>query len=194
MFQHRFDPVKHLARLESPARHLRQTPEMVLPYLPDTAGVVADLGCGTGFFGRILARYMRRAVYLGLDPSAELLDRFSAGLLPGEEGRVHLVRHERESLPLKTGSVSLLFMANVLHELVTDRGILPEIARVVVPGGHLFAVDWKKRPTMAGPPFFMKVSRRRAVGIMEGLGFRLLGSPPVYPRHYCLLFAREGAR
>jgi ubiquinone/menaquinone biosynthesis C-methylase UbiE len=193
MHQHRFDPVKHLARLESPARHLRQTPELVLPYLPDPGGVVADLGCGTGFFGRVLARYLRSALYLGLDPSAELLDHFASGLFPEEAGRVSLVRHERESLPLRNGSVSLLFMANILHEIVTDRGMLPEVARVVAPGGHLFLIDWKKRPTVAGPPFFMKVSRRRAVGIFEDLGFRLLQSPPVYPRHYCLLFAREGA-
>jgi SAM-dependent methyltransferase len=187
----RFDPVKHASRLESPRRLLRQPPELVLPYLPAVGGPLVEVGCGTGYFGRILARYRPDNPYLGLDPSEVMLSRFAGSLDARDRKRVTLVRHNRESIPLAEASVGLLFLANVIHELKTDRGILAEIRRVVAPGGWVFLVDWRKRPTAAGPPVFLKTSSSGARRVFRELGFLETPLPCVYPRHYCLLFRKE---
>ncbi len=189
----RFDPRKHIERLESPGRHLGQPPELILPYLPPTGeGPVVELGCGTGFFGRAIARYHRHSLYLGLDPSREMLQRFASSLAPPDRTGLALALTEREQLPLRTASVPLLVLVNVLHELLADPGILPEIARVTAPAGSIFVVDWKKRPAWVGPPFFLRVSRSRAVRLFRHLGFVPGAIPPVYRHHYCILFTRSG--
>jgi ubiquinone/menaquinone biosynthesis C-methylase UbiE len=187
----RFDPLRHVKRLDSPGRYQRQTPELILPYLPHVEGrVLVELGCGTGFYGGVLARY-HRGTYLGLDPSAELLDAFASSMREREKDNICLMRTERERLPLKTSSVSLLVMANVIHELTRDGGIIPELGRVVAPGGAVFLVDWKKRPSRVGPPIFMRVSRGRSRRILAAQGFREIPLPEVYLHHYCLLMVKE---
>lgn len=190
----RFDPDRHAGRLESPARYRRQPPELILPYLPaDEKGIIVELGCGSGYFGRVLARFHRHRLYIGLDPSEVMLERFSDSLGQAFRHPVALVRTEKEVLPLKSGLVSLLVMTNVLHEITSDAGVIKEIDRILAPGGHLFVVDWKKRPSRVGPPIFMRVSRSKAMKIFEGLGYRSTVVPPVYSRHYCLLFAKPGS-
>lgn len=187
----RFNPDSHFDRLESPGRYLRQTPELILPYLPDgKEGTLVDLGCGSGFFGWIPARYSKYSQYFGLDPSMKMLRRFSLSLSPQDRKTATLVKTEKEALPLKSSSVSLLIMTNVLHEIICHSGIISEINGIVGPKGHIIIIDWKKRPSVIGPPFFLKVSSYRAKKIFRGSGFQYVSQPAVYKQHYCLLFTK----
>ena len=90
---------------------------------------VLDVGCGTGRLAVALAE--RGAKVWGVDPSEEMLAqaRAAAGR------RVGLRRGSAEVLPFKDGWFERAVMRLVVH-LVDRPRALPELARVLAPGGR----------------------------------------------------------
>ncbi len=91
---------------------------------------VLDAGCGTGAVAAALAE--RGARVWGVDPSEEMLAvaRSAAGK------RVGLKRGRAEELPFKDAWFERVVMRLVVH--LVDRALaLPELARVLVPGGRV---------------------------------------------------------
>jgi SAM-dependent methyltransferase len=90
---------------------------------------VLEVGCGTGRLAAALAE--RGARVWGVDPSADMLAqaRAAAGKRVGfKQGRA-------EALPFKDGWFERAVLRLVVH-LVDRERALPELARVVAPGGQ----------------------------------------------------------
>jgi ubiquinone/menaquinone biosynthesis C-methylase UbiE len=90
---------------------------------------VLDVGCGTGRLAVALAE--RGAKVWGVDPSEEMLTR--ARELAGRQVGLKLGR--AESLPFKDGWFERVVLRLVIH-LVDRERALPELARVLAPGGR----------------------------------------------------------
>jgi SAM-dependent methyltransferase len=90
---------------------------------------VLDVGCGTGRLAVALAE--RGAKVWGVDPSAEMLARARA--VAGST--VGLKRGRAEALPFKDGWFERAVLRLVVH-LVERPRALPELARVLAPGGR----------------------------------------------------------
>jgi ubiquinone/menaquinone biosynthesis C-methylase UbiE len=106
-------------------------------------------GAGTGYFTLPLAAVVAAqgkvcAVDLQREVLAELGSRVPAG------ASVELVLADASKTTLATGSLDLVFSANVWHE-IDDRDLaLGEFARILRPGGRLAILDW--RADVAAPP------------------------------------------
>ncbi len=113
---------------------------------------VVDLGCGTGKFTRQLIS--TGASVVGIEPLPTML----AGLrsaLPGARAAAGLA----EDLPLRDGVVDTLVCASTFHWFDHERA-LPEIWRVLRPGGRL-AIVWNRRDRIDGwPAEFFAISER----------------------------------
>ncbi len=141
--------------------------------VPLGAGPVLDLGCGEG---RHLAHLSVRGIRtVGLDLSAELLQ-----MAYRRRARAHqsfaLVRGDMRAQPFAAGSftavLSLFTAFGYFGGLEEHRGILAEIARVLVPGGHwvldYLNCDAVRRELAVGPdvrnferePFLVREERR----------------------------------
>jgi SAM-dependent methyltransferase len=117
-------------------------PAGVLAPLGITAGTtVCDLGCGTGKFTRLVAGTGARV--LGVEPLGDMLAVFRRELPD-----VPAVAGIGEALPLRTESVDVLVCASVFHWLNHELA-LPEIHRVLRPGGHL-GIIWNRRDKLTG--------------------------------------------
>ncbi len=97
---------------------------------------VLDLAAGTGKLSRPLAAAGARIV--AVDPSAPMLEQLRATLPDAE---VH--PGTAESLPLADASVDAVVVGQAFHWFDPERA-LPEIHRVLVPGGWL-ALIWNTR-------------------------------------------------
>ncbi|MCU1579122.1 MAG: putative methyltransferase [Rhodoglobus sp.] len=97
--------------------------------VPPDARTVLDLGAGAGKFTRMLveARYQTIAV----EPSEEMLARLRSGL-PTVDARLG----SAESIPLEDDAVDAVVVAQAWHWVDAARA-LPEVARVLRPGGSL---------------------------------------------------------
>jgi SAM-dependent methyltransferase len=111
-------------------------PPALLDALPlDADAAVLDLGAGTGKLTRVLATRYRDVT--AVEPLAKMravLQRMVPGVtvLPGSAERI----------PLDDGSVDGVFAAQAFHWF-DQRVALPEIARVLRPGG-VFAIVWNQ--------------------------------------------------
>ena len=104
--------------------------------LPRDARRVLDLGAGTGKLTRQL--HERRLDVVAVEPSAEMRDQL-ARTLPD----VALLEGTAESIPLPADSVDAVLVAQAWHWVDPVRA-LPEVARVLTPGGRLGLV-WNIR-------------------------------------------------
>jgi SAM-dependent methyltransferase len=97
--------------------------------VPDT-GVVADLGCSTGYLLEDLARAHPRAQLVGVDVVA-------AGLRKAhlETPQAALLLADVCDLPIGDESVNAVVSANMLEHVAEDQQALAEIRRILVPGG-----------------------------------------------------------
>ncbi|MCI0651677.1 MAG: metalloregulator ArsR/SmtB family transcription factor [Planctomycetes bacterium] len=93
--------------------------------------VVADLGCGAGFFASYLAPRARRVI--AVDHSDAMLEeakRASAGA-----GEIEFRRGELDALPLAAGESDAAFANLVLHHVPEFAPVVGEIGRILKPGG-----------------------------------------------------------
>jgi len=97
---------------------------------------VVDLGAGTGKLTRVLVALGHRVT------AVEPLDEMRAQLQAAVPG-VHVVSGSAEEIPLPDGSADVVTCAQSFHWFEHDVA-LPEIARVLRPGGRL-ALVWNVR-------------------------------------------------
>ena len=116
-------------------------PEAIDWLLPHTAQKVLDLGAGTG---KLTTRLVERGLeVVAVDPISEMLELLRASL---PETRALL--GTAEEIPLEDNSVDAVLVAQAWHWVDPERAI-PEIARVLRPGGRLGLV-WNTRDERLG--------------------------------------------
>jgi SAM-dependent methyltransferase len=111
-------------------------PEAVDWLLPDGATRVLDLGAGTGKLTRQL--HDRGLDVIAVEPSAGMREQLTRAV-PG----VAVHAGSAEKIPLPDGSVAAVLVAQAWHWVDRSRAV-PEVARVLVPGGRLGLV-WNMR-------------------------------------------------
>lgn len=99
---------------------------------PLSGQVIADLGCGPGFYSRAL-----RAAGADVIPVDNSFDELS---LAGEPPEGFLLA-DATDLPLSTGSVDGVFCSNLLEHCPDTPGVLREISRILRPDGWGY-VSW----------------------------------------------------
>ena len=93
---------------------------------------VLDLGGGTGRFSPVLQTLYHCPVYT-LDPSVEMLKQG----VSRNSNEIHWVTSVGEYIPLKSGSIDLIWMSNIYHHLENHGLAVREISRVLSSGGNL---------------------------------------------------------
>ncbi|HLV78213.1 MAG TPA: malonyl-ACP O-methyltransferase BioC [Marinobacter sp.] len=109
--------------------------DRLLACLPDTAGPahILDLGCGTGWFTRHLARRYPESTITGAD--------LAPGMLHHARGRgpehIRWLNADAEHLPLASNSTDLIFSNLMIQWSTRPELILNECRRILRPGGTL---------------------------------------------------------
>ncbi|WP_340052657.1 malonyl-ACP O-methyltransferase BioC [Pseudomonas sp. JAI120] len=91
-----------------------------------------DMGCGTGYFSRVLGELLPASQGVALDIAEGMLDH--ARPLGGAE---YFIAGDAERLPLKDGSCGLIFSSLAVQWCANFEAVLSEAYRVLQPGGVL---------------------------------------------------------
>ncbi|PSQ56925.1 SAM-dependent methyltransferase [Halobacteriales archaeon SW_8_68_21] len=142
--------------------------EVVGPLAGDGAGVLADLGSGTGFYTDDVAEYAD-TVY-GVDVQPEMHEYYREKGVPEN---VELVASDVSDLPFADGELDGAFSTMTYHEFASP-GAVAEVARVVRTGGRFVVFDWTADGDGDhGPPVDERFTADDAVATLEAAGFEV---------------------
>lgn len=129
-------------------------PESLLRELGlSTGDVMADIGCGPGFFTLPAARIVGSdGRVFAADIQGEMLSTVRSRALEEELTNVRVVKTSDTEIPLPPESCDFVLMAFVLHEVPQRARFLHRGARLLKRGGRLAILEWEKHETPYGPP------------------------------------------
>jgi predicted methyltransferase len=184
--------------LEREGREVEDKPELVIAAMELAPGLTAaDLGAGTGFFTRRIARAVSpggKVYAVDIQPEMlELLKKYSA-----EEGldNIEPVLGTETDPKLPVGVIDRLLMVDVYHEFQQPEPMLARIRASLAPGGTVTLVEYRAEGTTAA---HIKPEHRMSVEqVLEewtAAGFLLVDRSEVLPAQHLFTFrARRGAR
>jgi len=133
---------------------------------------VLDVGCGTGYLLRVLARQWPQASGLvGIDPAPAMID---AAMRVAGDQRLRFCAGAAERLPHPDSFFDLVVSTTSFDHWSDQQAGLRECARVLRPGGSLVLVDQFSRwltPTLIGGRRRKARTPRRANQLLTASGF-----------------------
>ncbi|MFC1496775.1 class I SAM-dependent methyltransferase [Candidatus Margulisiibacteriota bacterium] len=184
--KHKFNP-KNKDRLEKKERQDFYDIEAALNWFGiEQDSIVADVGAGTGFFTRRLAKLAKK-VY-AIDISSELLDEIKKN----KAGNIEILLAEENKIPIESESVDLVFLSYVVHEFNDLTKSLAEIKRSLKPGGKIGIIEWEKVEMDEGPSYNERIASTEMEGLLENNGIKLLKIKSLAKGHYAILSGRGG--
>lgn len=193
----RFLSFRFAESLERPERTEQERPDDLLRALALKPGdVVADVGCGTGFLARRIAKIVGPTgkVYCE-DIQPEMLDRMKQyAAQEGVAGIVPVLGTAADP-KLPKGVVDWLVLADVYHEFDDWRAMLLQMRAALAPRGKIALVEARAEDNTAGyvnPQHRMSV--RQVLAEWKSAGYRLLDLQESLPsQHLFILAPGEGA-
>jgi len=171
--------------LENPERDAWQRPHEVITALAlKPCETVADIGAGTGYFARRLARHAGKVYAVDIDPKLLEMARKNA------PANLETVLAEADDPKLPAGAIDTIFICNVLHHITGRDAYYAKLARALKPGGRIVNIDFHKKPLPVGPPESMKLSEDEVVREFEAAGFKLAREHGFLPYQYFMEFRR----
>jgi len=145
--------------------------------------VIADLGCGPGYYCKFFREYASKLYCVDID--SEALDIVRREL--GGYGNVIVLNEDITRTTIPNSSVDLAFMSNVFHDIDDKEPVVKEVGRILKPGGKLLIIEFKK-DVLFGPPF--KLSPEEVEEYFTREGFVKEQFLEVSPYHYMLVFKK----
>ena len=137
--RHRRFPEGLAFTLNNPIRRFLEPPERLISKLAlRPSEVVMDFGCGPGFHTIPLARIASRTI--AVDVSQRMLEKTASNARKSGV-KVELARSDGIDLKLADGSVDLVFLHHVFHEIENKPGVLKSFLRIIKPSGRLVIVE-----------------------------------------------------
>lgn len=166
-----------------------QNPEAILTGVGLKAGLTfMDIGCGRGYFALPAARIVGESgkVY-GVDTNSESINSLKE--LARREGlsNLDLTIGKAEDVVMCEACADIIFFGIVLHDFENPAKVLENARKMLKPDGLLVNLDWKKEPTMFGPPLRIRFSPEEAARLIEAAGFKVQAVKESGPYHYLVI-------
>jgi ubiquinone/menaquinone biosynthesis C-methylase UbiE len=180
--------------LERSGREEEQRPSAIFEAMGLKDGdTVADLGCGTGWFARRMARVVgpHGKVY-AVDIQPEMVDL--ARKLGKEEGltNIEFVLDTATNPRLPAGGLDWILMVDVYHEFQEPRPMLQGIRAALKPGGRVALVEYRLEDSSVHVSAPHRMSVEQVLGEWLPAGFRLLQRLEFLPTQHFFIFEAGG--
>ncbi|HSF15712.1 MAG TPA: methyltransferase domain-containing protein [Vicinamibacteria bacterium] len=190
--QHSFtDTEQWIEAFENAERDAQQKPDDVVRALKLSPGeAVADIGTGTGYFTRRLARAVGDdGIAYAVDIEPNMLRYVAERALREGQPNIVPVLATASSPMLAPSSVDLVFICNTIHHIDARGDYYRILARILRRGGRLAIVDFHEDAELEdGPSKEMRIAKQSLIDEISAAGFRLVEEHDFLPVQYFLIF------
>lgn len=170
-------------------------PEAVIEMLELEKGiVVADFGCGSGYFSLPIARKIgTEGVVYSLDILPQSLESIesqakTAGLTNITTKRANLEKPGGSKLP--DASCDWVIMKDMLYQNKQKELVLAEARRVLKETGKALVIEWNTADSSIGPDKSLRVAKEALVEIIQKSELGVLKEIPISNFHYGLILIK----
>ncbi|MEK7161594.1 MAG: methyltransferase domain-containing protein [Patescibacteria group bacterium] len=155
--------------------------------------VVADLGCGNGFY------VLPAAQMVGSTGTVIAVDVMEAKLaatisITNQFGykNVRVIQADlaKPMLDIPANFVDMVIIGNILHEISHTDSLIKNVYRILKSPGRIMAVEWKKTATPFGPPLDKRLDQQKLEVLLMQVGFRKIKDLYTDGYHYAVLFEK----
>ena len=183
--------------LERAGREEEQRPDEIIRTMGLKDGdVVADLGCGPGYFARRRARAVapRGRVY-AVDIQPEMLDLLRGRVEREGLANVVPVLGAVDDPRLPEGALDWVLLVDVYHELQQPRATLARVRAALAPRGKVAVIEYRLEGTTAlHIREEHRMSPRQVLAEWEPAGFRLVARHEFLPTQHFFVFEKAPDR
>jgi len=179
--------------LERAQRASEEQPQLAIDALGIKPGqTVADLGAGSGYFSfRIAPLVGPTGKVLAIDIEPAMLEAIAQRAQREHVDNVATVHGSAQDPHLAPGSVDLLFMVDVYHELEYPYEMMTRVRAALKPGGRVALIEYRAEdPEVAIKPLH-KMSERQVRREMQAAGFRHLQTVRTLPLQHLIVFEAD---
>lgn len=160
---------------EEALRRKWRKPETTLKAVGLRSGMVfMDIGCGDGFFTIPAARIVgEKGVVYAVDADAAVVEKLKDEAAEKALANITAKVGAAEETVFCIECADIVFCSRVLHDFKDPAKVLCNAKRMLKPAGKLVNLDWKKKPTMFGPPVCIRFSEEEAADLIKAAGFTI---------------------
>lgn len=143
-------------------------------------GTVVDIGCGTGDLVRYLANYYKRLNFIGIEVHGPTLNYAKQY----KQGNTRYLNSDGRKLPLRDGSVDLIYASEVIEHVDDDIIFLKEVHKALKKNSlFIFTTPNKEIVPLKGanPDHKRHYSLKELENLLNSEGFHIIGVDYIWP-------------
>lgn len=136
---------------------------------------IADFGSGSGYYALEASKALMGTGHVyAIDVQKDLLARLKNLAIRQHVFNIEVVWgniEKPEGTRLKSGSIDLVLVCNLLFQIEDKKTLVDEIKRILVPGGRVLVIDWSDSFGGIGPHKNNVITEDQALALFERAGF-----------------------
>jgi ubiquinone/menaquinone biosynthesis C-methylase UbiE len=138
--------------------------------------VVADIGCGPGYFTLPLAKFLIHGKVVAMDTSDEMVEACKGRMDAARLGNVDVLKCSEYEFPVDPANMDGLFISVTLHHPEDRVRFLTAANEMLKPGGWCFIIEWQPHETESGPPQEVRITTDQLKQIAVDSGLKVQSS------------------
>ncbi len=179
--------------LDRREREEEEHPAEVLAALDLRPGeVVADLGAGSGYFTfRMAPKVGNTGKVLAVEIQQEMLDTLRTRAAAMKATNVEVVKGSEIDPNLPAGTINLVLIVDVYHELAFPFEVMTKIREALKPGGRVVFVEYRKEDPAVPIKEVHKMSVKQLEEEMSAVGLVRVRTVETLPLQHIVIFAKR---
>jgi SAM-dependent methyltransferase len=179
--------------LERPEREREERADLLVPSLKLQRGdVVADIGCGSGYYTRRLAKAVgTNGTVFAVDIQPEMIELLTHKLAAENIFNVKTVLGTITDPKLPPDSVDLILMVDVYHEFDHPFEMVEAMCRALKPGGRMVFVEFRAEDPQVPIKRVHKMSEAQVRKEMSGHPLEWVETIGTLPQQHIIVFRKK---
>lgn len=182
--------------LERPERENEERPSLALPALKlKTGDVVADIGAGSGYYTRRLAKSVgEKGVVYGVDIQQEMLDVLTNKMAEANIHNVKTVLGDIKDPKLPHESIDLALLVDVYHEFDFPYEMIQGICASLKPAGRIAFIEFRGEDPKVPIKLLHKMTEAQVRKEMSVHPLEWIETSEVLPWQHIVIFKKTAKR